>query len=67
MNKEKEFRDSFDIVGFHSDTIVDILKLIDACHRQGDKAPCTSEKLDELKHYTLKLQRYVDPSITTQG
>lgn len=64
MNKEKEFTSPFDIVGFHSDTIVDILKLIDICQKSNEEGlPITSEKLDELKHYTLKLQKYVNPSI----
>ncbi len=66
MDKEKEFTSydsqgptDFDVVGFHLDTVDDMLQLINACHKQGDKAPCTSEKLDELKHYTLKLKRYI--------
>ena len=66
MTKEKQFTSfdtegptDFDHVGFHLDTIDDMLQLINACHEQGDKAPCSSEKLDELKHYTDKLKRYV--------
>tara|TARA_R110002020_G_scaffold240652_1_gene453665 strand:+ start:575 stop:883 length:309 start_codon:yes stop_codon:yes gene_type:complete len=74
MNKEKQFTSfdtegptDFDYVGFHLDTIKDILELIDICHiwssyhklykREG--LSITSEKLDELKHYTDKLKRYV--------
>ena len=63
MNKEKQFKSydsqgptDFDYVGFHLDTIDDILQLIDSCHREGIYI---SEKLDELRHYTEKLKRYV--------
>ncbi len=71
MNKEKKFTSydsqgptDFDIVGFHSDTIEDILKLIDLLQiLKFESLTIPSEKLDEIKHYTLKLQRYVDPSI----
>lgn len=54
----------FDVVGFHLDTIKDILKLIDTCYElfpcnRDNKVLITSEKLDELKHYTEKLQRYI--------
>ena len=67
--KEKKFYSydsqgptDFDEIGFHSDTIEDILKLIDICQKSNEEGlPITSEKLDELKHYTLKLQRYVNP------
>ena len=67
MNKEKQFtsfdtegRTDFDYVGFHLDTIEDILKLIDICHNSNEEGlPITSEKLDELKHYTDKLKGYV--------
>lgn len=65
MTKEKEFTSfdtegptDFDHVGFHLDTIDDILRLIKECHTIKN-SPCTSEKLDELKHYTEKLKRYV--------
>ena len=71
-DKEKEFTSfdsqgptDFDVVGFHLDTIDDILRLIEECHTVDDVficSPCTSEKLDELRHYTLKLQRYVKES-----
>jgi hypothetical protein len=67
MDKEKEFTSydsqgptDFDIVGFHLDTIDDILRLIDICHDSNDKGlPITSEKLDEIKHYTIKLKEFV--------
>lgn len=72
--KEKEFTSfdsqgptDFDVVGFHLDTIDDILRLIKECHTvigssldlYKPDSPCTSEKLDELKHYTEKLKRYI--------
>ena len=69
--KEKEFTSfdsqgptDFDIVGFHLDTIEDIFKLIEICQNEPvtsttNGLPITSEKLDELKHYTEKLQRYI--------
>ena len=67
MNKEKEFTSydsqgptDFDYVGLHLDTIDDLLKLIDICHDSNDKGlPITSEKLDEIKHYTIKLKEFV--------
>jgi len=60
MNKQ-------DITQFHLNTIEDILKLIDICHNSNEEGlPITyvdyffnSEKLDELKHYTLKLKRFI--------
>ena len=69
--KEKKFY-SYDsqgptdinVVGLHLDTIEDILKLIDICHNSNEEGlPITSEKLDELKHYTEKLQRYVEQGL----
>jgi hypothetical protein len=69
--KEKEFTSfdsqgptDFDYVGFHLDTIKDLLKLIDTCYNMfpfdiNNEKLITSEKLDELKHYTEKLQRYI--------
>ena len=68
MTKEKQFTSfdtegptDFDHVGFHLDTIDDILRLIKECHTivGTGYSPCTSEKLDELKHYTDKLKGYV--------
>lgn len=65
MNKEKEFTSydsqgptDFDVVGFHLDTVDDVLRLIKECHTI-ENSPCTSEKLDELKHYVEKLKRYI--------
>lgn len=51
----------------HLDTIDDLLKLIETCHNYDNKKSrmnrtgldVTSEKLDELKHYTSKLKRFV--------
>ena len=61
MTKEKQFKSTdFDHVGFHLDTVNDLLKLIDICHDSNKEGlPITSEKLDELKHYTSKLKRFV--------
>ena len=70
MNKEKRFTSfdtegptDFDHVGFHLDTVKDIFMLIDICqnsHNMEDIRDCVrSEKLDELRHYTEKLERYV--------
>ena len=66
MNKEKEFTSydsqgptDFDVIGFHSSTIDDLLRLINYCYNLDKDL---SEKLDELRHYTLKLQRYVEKS-----
>ena len=63
MTKEKQFTSTdFDHVEFHLDTIKDILMFIDVCQNSynmedvRDSIP--SEKLDELRHYTLKLKRY---------
>tara|TARA_R100000152_G_C6748315_1_gene171922 strand:- start:957 stop:1163 length:207 start_codon:yes stop_codon:yes gene_type:complete len=64
--KEKEFTSfdsqgptDFDVVGFHLDTTNDILRLIDYCYNLDKDL---SEKLDELKHNTLKLKEYVKES-----
>ena len=68
--KEKEFTSfdsqgptDFDYVGFHLDTIKDIQQLLTVCHdyKSGriNTLDVTDEKLDELKHYTEKLQRYI--------
>ena len=54
----------------HLDTIEDIYQLLRVCHDYDNKKSrrnplgldVTSEKLDELKHYILKLQRYVKES-----
>lgn len=44
----------------HLDTVTDLLKLIDICHNSNEEGlPITSEKLDELKHYTLKLKEHI--------
>ena len=74
MNKEKQFTygPSFDVIGFHLDTVEDILELIEECqsfnreqmeenNRIGllPSDPCPDEKLDELKHYVEKLKRYI--------
>ena len=79
MNKEKQFKSydsqgptDFDYVGFHLDTVEDILELLEECQSFNKKQmeednrigllpsdPCPSEKLDELKHYVEKLKRYV--------
>ena len=67
-DKEKEFTSfdsqgptDIDVVGFHLDTIDDILRLIKECHTiETDPLACTSQKLDELRQYTLKLKRYVE-------
>jgi hypothetical protein len=76
--KEKEFTSfdsqgptDFDYVGFHLDIVEDILKLINLYQydrqrvydeEQGNPVQVTSKKLDELRHYTLKLQEYVKES-----
>ena len=67
MNKEKQFTSydtqgptDIDVVGLHLDTVNDLLKLIDICHNSNEEGlPITSEKLDELKHYTLKLKEHI--------
>ena len=70
-DKEKQFTSydsqgptDFDYVGFHLDTIEDLLILIDTCYKlfpcnKDNKVLIMSEKLDELKKYTSKLKRYV--------
>lgn len=60
--KEELIKSTFP--GFHLDTIEDLLKLIDTCYElfpynRDNKVLITSEKLDELKHYTLKLKSYI--------
>ena len=71
MNKEKQFTSfdtegptDFDYVGFHLDTIEDLLQLINTCYNMfpfdiDNQKLITSEKLDELKQYTEKLKGYV--------
>ena len=61
--KEKEFTSfdsqgptDIDVVGLHLNTIDDLLRLIDYCYTLDKDL---SEKLDELKHYTSKLKRFV--------
>lgn len=56
-----------DIKETHLDTIEDIYKLIQTCQDYDNKKSrrnplglgVTDEKLDELKHYVYKLQRYI--------
>lgn len=68
MNKkEKQFTSydsqgptDFDYVGFHLDTIEDLLKLIHICYDSNEEGLLiTSDKLDELRQYTTKLKRYI--------
>ena len=67
QGKEKNFisHDSngtvndFDYVGFHLDTIEDILKLISICREEIDEQVIPTTKFDELRQYTTKLKRYV--------
>tara|TARA_R100001163_G_scaffold64570_2_gene59149 strand:+ start:490 stop:717 length:228 start_codon:yes stop_codon:yes gene_type:complete len=70
MNKEKQFTSydsqgptDFDIVGFHLDTIKDMIMLIDICQNSLNmddiRESIPSSKLDELRHYVEKLKRYI--------
>jgi hypothetical protein len=72
-HKEKQFTSydsqgptDFDYVGFHLDTIEDLLKLIETINtslifnsRGKEIELVPSEKLDELRQYTTKLKRYI--------
>ena len=65
-NKEKQFTSydsqgptDFDYVGFHLDTIEDILKLIKICQEEVDEQVIPSTKFDEIRQYTTKLKRFI--------
>ena len=55
---EKDF-DSIDPKQFHNQTIEDILRLIDVCQDEVDESVVPTEKFDEIRQYTHKLQRYI--------
>ena len=64
-NEVKEIRekyyqeDEFDENTFHNDTINDILELINVCQDEVDETVVPTEKFDEIRQYTHKLQRYI--------
>lgn len=50
----------FDIIGFHLDTIEDILKLIEICRNEIDEQVIPTTKFDEIRQYTTKLKRFIE-------
>jgi len=56
---EKDF-DSLDPKQFHNQTIEDIIKLIDVCQHNVEERIVSTEKFDEIRHYTYKLKRYIN-------
>jgi len=58
--REKYYQgDEFDVKAFHNDTINDILELINVCQDEVDETVVPTEKFDEIRQYTHKLQRYI--------
>jgi|8_EtaG_2_1085327.scaffolds.fasta_scaffold47316_2 hypothetical protein len=58
--REKYYQeDEFDAKAFHNDTINDILELINVCQDEVGETIVPTEKFDEIRQYTYKLQRYI--------
>ena len=58
-NETEKDVDSIDPKQFHNQTIEDILRLIDVCQDEVDESVVPTEKFDEIRQYTHKLQRYI--------
>ena len=58
--REKYYQEKeFDVNAFHNDTINDILELLDVCQKEVDEKLVPTDKFDEIRQYTHKLQRYI--------
>ena len=59
ITNENDKEEEFDVNAFHNDTINDIIELINVCQDEVDETVVPTEKFDEIRQYTHKLQRYI--------
>ena len=59
LNITNQPEKELDAEEFHNNTIKDILELLDVCQNEIDEKVVPTEKFDEIRQYTNKLQRYI--------